>query len=321
METIKANEISNFISSKGDCILITSASFEDRCSALVNNLSSIEFSNSFICRNIDFDSRVIENSIKISKKLNSKPNHFVDLKISEPIFTFLNLISAFGNIFIDSPKAVIIDITTFTHEGLLMIFRILHDNKRKEDQIFLVYNGAKDYSSNEAERDNKWLTKGVKDVRSIIGYPGYSDPSQKNHLIILFGFERERTIRLIDEFDYEKISLAFGFQDASISHQHQIINEERHGEILSIYNNAKKFNISLNNPLKTKEEILSYISKYKDYNTVIAPMNNKLSTIGAGLAAIENKSIQLCYLQANRYNLDGYSIAGDIFYVWEMGKK
>jgi len=318
MRTIKADQIADFVSSKGKSILITSASFEDRCSALTNMLVEVEFSTSFICRNIDFDDSVIKNSEKILHKLKSDDKRFVDLRISDPKFTFLNLVDAFENLFSGLPKVVMMDVTTFTHEGLLMIFRILHENRRKEDQIYLIYNGAKEYSANESERNSKWLTKGVKDVRSIIGYPGYADPSQKNHLIILFGFERERTIRLIDEFDYDKISLAFGSPDTCISPEHQIINEERHSELLSLYSNANKFNISLNDPQKTKGEILEYVSNHQNFNTVIAPMNNKLSTIGAGLSAIQNKDIQLCYLQANRYNLEGYSIAGEDFYTCEM---
>jgi hypothetical protein len=47
-------------------------------------------------------------------------------------------------------------------------------------------------------------------------------------------------------------------------------------------------------------------------------MNNKISTLGAGLAAFENPNIQLTYVQANQYNLVGYSEAGDDFIFWKF---
>lgn len=318
MEIIKENQLSDFFLQKDINIFISSSSFEDRCFAIANKISSINLHHNIVCRVIDFDNKIIDNSELLIKKVISKESKIIDLKISDPVFTFLELTKSLIPLFSDEPKQIAIDITTFTHEGLLIIFRILMDHKRECDKLYFCYNGAKTYSGNEDERDNKWLTKGVKDVRSIIGYPGYSDPSNKNHLIILFGFERERTIRLIDEFEYDIVSLAFAKEEDSVHSDHQKINEERHNEILSLNSNASIFNITLTDPIKAKNEILDYVSKFENHNVVLAPMNNKVSTIGAGLAALENKSIQLCYLQANQYNTAGYSEPGDDFYISEI---
>ncbi len=45
--------------------------------------------------------------------------------------------------------------------------------------------------------------------------------------------------------------------------------------------------------------------RFKDYNIVIAPMNKKISTIGAALLPLENTDIQLCYVPARYYNTEG----------------
>ena len=50
-------------------------------------------------------------------------------------------------------------------------------------------------------------------------------------------------------------------------------------------------------------------------NTVIAPLNTKISTIGADLAALENENIQLAYAKPNIYNVDGYSIPNEFIYL------
>ncbi len=300
---------------------ILSSSFENRCLAVTNHINQQTFNKCIIFRNIDFDEKVIQNSNSIKKKLsNIRNSDFVDLKINDPKFSFLNINKTIQSLFEKENKKCLIDITTFTHESLLMLLKAITKYKRSNDKVTFIYNAAKDYSYLEESKEKKWLTKGVKDTRSIIGYPGYFDPSQRSHLVILFGFERERTIRLIDEFEYNYISLAYADQKDSISEIHQKINEERHNEILKLYSNAKQFKISLKDPIETKNQILNYIKKTNSVekgNIALAPMNNKLSTIGAGLAAIENPDIQLCYLQPNSYNTESYSISSDEFYFWE----
>lgn len=318
MEKINKVDLKQFFGEKKINVCISSASFEKRCFALADSINAYKVDHSIVCRIIDFDTKVVEMSNLLSDKITSKEKTTIDLKIGDPAFSYLELTRSISPIFTGQSKSVAIDITTFTHECLLIVVKILYNLKRSIDQLFFCYNGAKEYSCNEKERNDKWLTKGIKEVRSIIGYPGYSDPSLKNHLIVLFGFERERTMRLIEEFDYNQVSLAFGEKSQSIHSDHQEINEERHSEILKLLSNSKKFNISLTDPSITEKQILDYVTKFDGCNIVLAPMNNKLSTIGAGLAAIENPNIQLCYLQANRYNIEGYSSAGDDFYIWSM---
>lgn len=295
---------------------ISSASFEDRCLGLASLLADFNFEKVLIFGTIDFDKKIEENrSIIVSLFKNSAEVLPVDLTINNPVLSFVSMIKACEKLFEGAAKTLLFDITTFTHESLLMLFRLLLVRKRPEDKILISYVGAKNYSCNVPNNDEKWLTKGVKELRSIIGYPGYSDPSKKNHLIILFGFEKERTMKLIEEFDFEMVSLAFGSKGDSIGLNNQEINENRHNEILKLYSNAKKFDVSLTDPHLVKRTILDYVSQYNDYNIVIAPMNNKISTIGVGLAAIENKDIQLFYMQANIYNIEAYSEIGDEYFL------
>ena len=120
--------------------------------------------------------------------------------------------------------------------------------------------------------------------------------------------------------DYEYISFAYGSKKESVTNAHQKINEERHEKLMNQYPDKVMgdFEISLTNPIVARDQILGYISRFSDHRIVIAPMNNIISTLGAGLVAIENKKVQLQYLQPNLYNFDGYSEAGDDFYVWEL---
>ena len=299
---------------------LASASFEERCFGICQYLGQFDLQKVLLFSTIDFDSRIEKNRRKMSTFFLQNGTEIVnvDLKINVPQFSFKNISDSCKDLFVGAPKILLLDITTFTHECLLILFRILMSYKRTEDKILLSYVSAGAYSSDTDNNEEKWLTKGVKELRSILGYPGYSDPSKKNLLVVLFGFEKERTIKLIEAFDFEKVSLSFGSKLGSINNTHQIINEERHREILELFSNADKFELSLTDPYLAKEQILEYVSNFQDYNIVIVPMNNKISTVGAGLAALENPDIQLFYMQANIYNIEAYSVLGDSYYLFNL---
>ena len=83
---------------------------------------------------------------------------------------------------------IFVDITTFTHETLLIFFAILNKNFNSA-QIICGYNNAKDYSIDNKNLEAKWLSRGIGEVRSILGYSGTLKPSRSNLLIVIVGYE------------------------------------------------------------------------------------------------------------------------------------
>jgi hypothetical protein len=319
MKKIKINDIRKNLENKFD-IFICSSSFEERCFSIPKEVSKIAIPDSLIFYIDDLENKINQNAEKLETIFSGTAKQ-VAIKINDPVQTLKSMSQALNKVMSsDKPQNILIDITTFTHEGLLMLFKLLQLRVASGSKIklFLCYSAAKEYSHNERNLKEKWLSKGVKSVRSILGYPGLFDPSKKNHLVVLFGFESERTRRLIDIFEYDLVSLAFGGKDVSITDDHQKLNEMRHEQLFSLYPNAKKFEISLIDANQTKSQLIGYLKPFSGYNTVIVPMNNKISTIGAGLSAIENPTIQLCYLLANVYNFEGYSLPGEDCYLLEI---
>ncbi len=317
MIKMQLGQITKSIKDKID-VFICSSSFEERCFAVPAEAAMLNITSKLIFYISDLDDIIAQNADKLVAVLGDASRK-IELQICDPALSLKNMSNALSEVFSgENPQCYLLDITTFTHEGLLMLFKLLQLRLKKNDRLFLCYNGAKEYSYNESTPEKKWLSKGVKTVRSILGYPGLLDPSKKNHLVILFGFERERTMRLIDIFEYDLVSLAFGSKNASINENHQQLNETRHEELLKLYPSAQKFEVSLIDASETKAQLLTYIGEFSEYNTVIVPMNNKISSLGAGLAAIENPEIQLCYVTANQYNLEGYSHPSDECYLFEV---
>ena len=292
-------------------VFICSASLEERCFSIPKVINDLEIQNKIVFYFDDLYESIKQNEKKIQELLGST-SETVNIQIGNPGQMLKTMGHTIDSLIQKEKKQkILVDITTFTHEGVLILLKLLQYKLKADDQLFVCYTGAKEYSYNETNPEKKWLSKGVKSVRSIVGYPGNFDPSKSNHLVILFGFERERTKTLIDIFEYDVVSIAFGSKHSSITPEHQLINEKRHEELFDFYPNTKKFEISLINPYETKKQILDHLIHFKECNTVIAPMNNKISTIGAGLAVFERPSIQLCYLTANSYNYDYYSIPDD----------
>ncbi|MDZ7646706.1 MAG: hypothetical protein U5K54_05710 [Cytophagales bacterium] len=74
----------------------------------------------------------------------------------------------------------------------------------------------------------------------------------------------------------------------------------------------------MTDPFKAKSDIETYLSNFGNNNIVLAPMNNKISTVGAALVAIENPRIQLIYAKAIEYNVIGYFEANDECFIYEI---
>jgi ribosomal protein S15P/S13E len=297
-------------------VFISCSSFEERC--LVIPRLAVKFNAKYrvVFYNINEVSAIRTNAQKLFE-LGAENTELIKLNSDDPIQNYLKIIRLFDQIatkYPDKPN-IVIDTTTFTHETLLVLLRILHLRISDLGQISVCYVGAKEYSTNMKDESNKWLSKGVDEIRTILGYPGFTDPTKENHLIILFGFEFERTKKIIEEYEFDIITLGFG--DEPIQNNHMRINYERHQRLLKEHPEAREFKFSLRDPINTKAQLLKYVKSKEliGLNTVIAPLNNKLSTIGAGLAAIANEDIQLAYAKATIYNTAGYSTPNeDIYY-------
>lgn len=301
-------------------IFLCCSSFEERCLSLPRLMEDIRISKSLVCFNSNETGKIAENASILKSLL---PNsEIVELHSSKPVSLANNFRQAFSDALNATGKKsginIFIDSTTFTHEGLCIVFKFLLINKRFFNGIIVGYVGADEYSINEKNEADKWLSKGIGEVRSILGYPGLINPSRKNHLIILFGFESDRTAKIIEHLDFDNVSIGLGPISHSINEKHFKINYQRHLELLKTYQNAEKFEFCLTDPVLAQQQILAQVSKFPDHNVVIAPLNTKLSTIGAILAAQENLEIQLCYVQAKEYNVTGYSKPGDDIYLFSL---
>ncbi len=287
---------------------LTCASFETRCLTLVDIENNLNV-KTLVLFNIKQFKVDAKDSIATYKNHFNKIIQEVELDNNNPTSVADAMLQYFEKDII-SGKKIVIDISTFTRESMLIIYKYFHLLKQRCESINIVYRTA---------HVSRFLSDGILAIRSVIGYMGDIDPGKPLHLIVLSGFEQERARNIIDHLEPDYISIGYGSENQSISSELHEINIALTNQLISYYSsdNVEIFEHSLRDPLKTMQVLVDLISQHYKRNFVIAPLNNKISTIGAGLAAIRNQKVQICYAQMSNYNL-AYSKPKDECIVFQL---
>lgn len=302
---------------RGPELFVCSAGFENRClavpEAVVGTVKKcIMFYN---------EHDVTESTAEHLKELKGmfSGSRLFGLRNDNPIYSTDSIVRGVEEGWSEDLRRIVVDITTFSRESLLILMKYLWSKIGAEHEVTLLYNRAIEYAVG-LEAPEKWLSGGIKEVRSILGYSGTLLPSRQNHLIIMAGFESIRAQRLVSECEPSLVSL--GVADPSEVHtaEHQEVNEDHRQRIANVSETMRYFEFSAYNPELTYDAIVKQIEGAADLNTIIAPMNTKLSAIGAGLVGHRRDDVQLCYAQADYYNYRNYSRGGPEVYVVRIRK-
>jgi hypothetical protein len=295
-------------------VFIASSSFESRSLSVYNAVKDkITFNHRVVAVSTSNEDQCVD-SIKVFAEAGFSK---VKVSSSDQLLTVENIVNELNAILKTNPSAsFLIDITTFTRQTLIILLRILRNLLTTNNQIQFVYTPAEEYSLG-LPVDEKWLTKGILDVNSVFGYSGKIRPSRPHHLVILMGFEVERASSLIMAYEPTKISVGYAKQKSSISDELYLLNRKRFEELQSEFPGLEAFEFSCTNVGECKADILQQANKYKEFNIVISPMNNKISTVACALAAFDNDAIQLAIAIPAVYNPD-YSKPGRNCHLLEL---
>lgn len=312
------SELRNTLPNSYD-LFICSSSFENRCLSIASNISIEKVKSAFILYNRDFFQYINTNKTKLLSIFGEKGQQ-VEVSSSDPLITADNLDDNLTAAMHNSPvSSILLDITTFTHESLLILMRLLQ-LRCPEAKITCTYSNASEYSAGD-DKSHKWLSVGIGEVRSVLGYAGNIVPTRKTHLILIVGYEYKRAIGIINAIEPNSLALGYGRSDNATTEKDKEANEHYSQlveQMATSYSNITRFEVPCNDPYKTCTELQQQINKFNDMNVLIVPMNNKLSTIGAALAAFSNQDVQICYAPALSYNYSNYSVPGDKCYVFNL---
>lgn len=312
---IKINELKNTINYEID-YFICSASFERRCLVIPKQISECKVKNVAVFCNTDYITLYNGNEKTITSFFPHISSKIYNLHTNKPAPNALEILSLFDGIEEVEKKRFFIDTTTFTHESLLILYKVITLKEIPIENVQYSYINASDYSTNETNLDKKWLSKGIGEIRNIIGFGGFMNPLKKNHLIVLVGIELERSQSLIDKIEPNSLSLGVSYDHCSKSLDAIELNRQKHTVLCDKYLNSESFEFSVLCPKLVRDKLAEIAIKHSESNIIIAAMNNKISTIGAGIFANENPEVQIAYATALQYNIEGYTIPGEDCYVF-----
>jgi len=311
---IKIQELKKTINYEVD-YFVCSASYEERCLVIPTQLSECIVKNVAIFCNQDFIELYNGNENKIVSLFPKANTKIYNLNTKAPAPNGIEIFSLFDTIEDVVNKKFFIDTTTFTHESLLVLYKVITLKDIPVENVTYSYINASDYSTNETDLDKKWLSKGIGEIRNVIGYGGFMNPLKKNHLIVLVGIELERTQSLIDKIEPNSLSLGVSYDHCSKSLAD--LNKKKHKALCDKYLDSESFEFTVLSPRPVKDKLVEIASKHSDCNIIVAAMNNKISTIGAGIFANENHDVQISYATALQYNIEGYTIPGEDCYLFQ----
>lgn len=307
-KTIPIPDISDEI--PDNCALIGCLSFEPRCLCIPLNIA-LKASRVVMFRNKELQGDSILRNVEVIT-MQYPSSRILDVSFKKPT----ELANSMAKVVEELSKSydnLMIDVTTFTHESLVMLLRIVHLFHSGFKSILCVYVGADQYSPGMKAEDT-WLSKGCKDVRNIIGFPGLLRPIEKTSLVILAGFEMERATRLIELIEPDRLILGNGIDPINKNHSEKMAYFQRKFHLWQLeFKNIEHncFDFSCKDIEQTIQQIKNIISQRPNDNYILVPLNTKLSTIAATLVGLENRRIQLCYAIPEIYNVNNYAMPGD----------
>jgi hypothetical protein len=292
-------------------VLIGCVSYEQRCLSVPSALTNIHINYPPLYFRVkEFKSTSSMNEAKLNDIFNQKLK-IVEFSNNKPV-DFVDSFILQLNSILDIEKRtlnIIVDISTFTRESLIMLIGVLHEHRQSINNLYLVYSPASAMS-------DEWLSRGFRGLRSVLGFSGEQSSLKPLHIVVMTGFEFERAKFIIDEYEPDLISIGIGDRKESIKSEFYERNKRFVTELVTHYETrVKQFSFSLINPGKVAAELDMHIKQFSEYNTVIAPLNNKVSTVGAALYCLKNKHVQICYLPAEEYNTEDYSKPDDTVYL------
>ena len=214
---------------------------------------------------------------------------------------------------------IVFDITCFPRDILLIVLFALWKTGRVES-VSCVYNLALDYSIGSSKAD-KWLSKGVSQVSPVIGYRGVVRPDRPLQLIALVGFDDQRILQIADILSPD--SLVFGYGETKLLGRDWLIAQSlAAAESLTVrFEESSVVSFICEDGANVFALSDGAVENRPDYNHVVVPMNNKISTLFAGTYCMANRSVQICYGGGLIYNHSDYSTESAVFYTWTFVSK
>lgn len=188
-------------------------------------------------------------------------------------------------------KNTLLDLTTMPRE---IIWTIINFLKEKESTVYYAYHCPDSY-------DSKWLSRDPKMPRLVYKLSGISKLGRPTKLVLMTGFDLERSKQLINHFEPE--TTLIGIQQGD-QFNNQELNAEKHKGEFTNQQGCKLFYINAysgDHGLKTIEQ---YVDPHlNNANVVLSSLGPKLTSISLFKYHIKHPETGLVYAPSGEYNI------------------
>lgn len=276
-------------------ILIIYPSWEERSSQGFLFDMRYSFSEVLLLKNASNHSESFKEQLALIENTCKEKNITInDVDIcADSITNWQNLNNAVSS-FIDTSNDIILDITTMSRN---IVWTMLYFLRDKVKTINIVYHKPLTYAKD-------WISREPNQSRLLLKHSGIYDLGKETALLIITGFDEERTKYMLNKYEPKKVYLfiqtgtQFDNSDRNNAETHKKICKEYglHEEdiiLMSIdaYSNDLGFNV-----------IESAINKETESNIILASFGPKPSAIAVYRSYMQHPEIALCYLPCNEYN-------------------
>ncbi|SRR6266702_2030995 len=203
---------------------------------------------------------------------------------------------------------VVIDATCLPREPLGMLLFALSVKRDQLGQIKVLYvsvppNGYATLNESLPPED-RWLSKGVVTIRSILGFPGNFGSEKKRHVVAMTGHELERLLDTIIFHEPNRLSISNEQESTSTvegaeRYSKEVADKLRHEIPLPEIETVR---FSANSIDETFDSLKAMGIDSENENVALVAMNTKLSFIGAALFALQDRNIRMVYAVPEKYN-------------------
>jgi hypothetical protein len=204
-------------------------------------------------------------------------------------------------------RNITVDATTFTRETLMLLIELLRFNLPNPN-IRVLYVSPRDHG--------EWLSQGFRSIRNVLGFPGIQQGRNPTVLVVLSGFEPERTLQIIEEHEPKIVLLGIGDPPTSEPFRQRNQNDQK---IILARQEVEHFSFSATDIDACSKQLDTLFKRLKlTYNVIGAPMSTKLSTLGMVLACERNREVQITYCLPGEYNVSNYSTGVDSVFIQKL---
>lgn len=279
-------------------ILIIYPSWESRSySGFLRDLKKTNFTDALIVRNTTHHCDVTEKQIcQITQKCTEKNINSYYLDISSDVINNWRTIESTIITLVSQEDMVTIDITTMSRN---IVWSILYFLKVKIKNTDVVYHQPEAYK-------NDWISREPEQPRLLLKHSGIYDLSKKTTLILVTGFDEERTKYMLYKYEPQKVYLLV--QEGKQFENLQRNNENIHRIVCEDFGLNKDSIISRSINSYSQDfgfdTIESVIQEEHLSNIILASFGPKPSAIAAYRCYMRHPEIALCYLPCKEYNID-----------------